>query len=133
MTLQRIVVGVDGSPSSDDALQWAAKLASGTDTEIITVHGWSGPEAEGEGDLVVREAAQYLSTHNLTFRSVIEMTDPRELLVQVAEREDADLIVIGSRGKNLVMRFALGSVGEFLAHHSTRPVAIIRPTSTPRA
>ncbi len=130
MTLRRVVVGVDGSPSSDQALEWSAALADGTDTEIIVVHGWSEPEAEGEGELVLRKATDYLRDRGVRCRTLIEMTDPRELLGRVAESEDADLIVIGSRGKNLFLRVALGSVGEYLTHHSPCPVTIIRDDRT---
>jgi nucleotide-binding universal stress UspA family protein len=133
MTLRRVVVGVDGSPSSDQALAWVAELAGGSDTEIIIVHGWSEPEAEGEGERVVREASDYLGTRGIRVRSRIEMTDPRELLIRIAESDDADVIVIGSRGKNLLLQVALGSVGEYLTHHSPRPVTIIRYDQTVRS
>ncbi len=126
MTLRRVVVGVDGSESSKQALRWAVELARGSETEIVAVHGWSGPEAVGEGESVLREATQYVREHDVAFRTVIEMADPRELLVRTARDDDADLIVIGSRGHNLLMDIVLGSVGEYLTHHSPRPVTIVR-------
>jgi nucleotide-binding universal stress UspA family protein len=126
VTLRRVVVGVDSSPGADRALAWVADLARGSDTEIVVVHGWSGPEFAGQEQVVIDEATAYLRDEGIAARGVFEMTDPKEVLVAVAEREDADLIVVGSRGKNLVASLLLGSVGEYLVHHSPRPVVVVR-------
>ncbi len=125
MTLRRVVLGVDGSPAADRALAWVADLARGSETEVVAVHGWSGPEFAGQEHVVLDDATAYLHEQGVSARGVFEMTDPKEVLVTVAEREDADLIVIGSRGQNLVASLLLGSVGEYLVHHSPRPVVIV--------
>ncbi len=125
MTLRRVVVGVDGSPGSDQALAWAADLARGSETELVVVHGWSGPEFAGQEQDLLDDATAYLGESGLSARSVFEMADPKEVLMAVAEREDADLIVIGSRRQNLLANLLLGSVGEYLVHHSRRPVVIV--------
>ncbi len=127
MSLRRVVLGVDGSERSDDALHFAARLALGTETEIVLVHGWSHPEFEGEGTAVVAEATAYLRDQGVSVRSVIEMRDPRQLLVEVARREEADAIIIGCRGQNLFLQLALGSVGEYLTHQAPCPVTVVRP------
>jgi nucleotide-binding universal stress UspA family protein len=49
------------------------------------------------------------------------------VLVDVADSEDADLIVVGSRGQNTFVQLMLGSVGQFLVHRAPRPVAVVRP------
>ena len=125
MTLRRVVVGVDGSPGSDQALAWAADLARGSETELVVVHGWSGPEFAGQEQDLLDNATVYLGESGLSARGIFEMADPKEVLIVVAEREDADLIVIGSRRHNLVASLLLGSVGEYLVHHSPRPVVIV--------
>lgn len=126
MTLRRIVVGVDSSEGSRRALRWTADLAQGTDTDVVVVHGKSHLVSEAEGEAVLEDAVHYLAEHAISVRSVMDVTDPRALLSGVAEREDADLIVIGSRGNNLLVQLALGSVGEYLTHHAPRPVTIVR-------
>lgn len=126
MALRRMVVGVDGSEGSRRALEWAANLAQGTDTEVVVVHGKSHLVGEAEGEAVLHDAVHYLADRAVSARSVLDVADPRALLSDVAEREDADLIVIGSRGDNLLVQLALGSVGEYLTHHAPRPVTIVR-------
>ena len=75
MTLRRVVVGVDGSRSSFEAVEWSAELARDSDTEIILVHGYSSGEIEGKGGAVLTLAADTLNEYNIAFRTVNESTD----------------------------------------------------------
>ncbi len=137
--MKRIVVGADGSPSSNEAMRWAAHLASRHGAEIVVMTGFDPPNA----DLVAHSVEDLLSAQRSTIeswseaarlgdvrvRSVIEPGDPRSGILTVAEREDADLIVVGrvgqSRGPGL---FHLGSLAEWLAHHALRPIAVVGDT-----
>ncbi|QNE73380.1 universal stress protein [Streptomyces finlayi] len=138
----RIVVGVDGSASSKEALRWAARHAqliggvvdavSAWDTPSMS--GWSGPATDPDFDV---EAARTGLAEEI--RSVFGDDRPvgvRELLVRgnptevlLSEAEGAELLVVGSRGRGGFARALLGSVSQQCAQHATCPVVIVRPSA----
>ena len=141
-----IVVGVDGSPSSRAALRWAvrqAALTGGTADAVIVRHaptstgmiggfGQSPAETADEG-VVADSARQQLDTiineevkpddRNKVHARVFD-GHPAEALMTAGA--DADLLVVGSRGHGGFAGVALGSVGQYLAHHANCPVLIFR-------
>jgi len=142
MNVERIVVGVDGSPNSQHALEWAAGLARAVDAEVVAVHSVgllerfasAGPSSESEsGDPRYSEARHLFDTQwcapldDPETRSVRVLRDgnPVSVLLAVAEEVDADLIVVGSRGLGGYPELLLGSTSTQIAQHSTRPVVII--------
>ncbi|CAI7772673.1 unnamed protein product, partial [Closterium sp. NIES-53] len=52
-----------------------------------------------------------------------------EAIISTVEKENVDLLVIGSHGKGMTKRLLLGSVSDYCAHHSSCPVLIHRPQS----
>ncbi len=131
----RIVVGVDGSPGSDRALQWATKMAQITGAEVLAVHGYEYVPMKGAdtNDVLVDQASTDLDgpwtaglrEDGIRYRTFIEADDPRRLLDAVALDEKADVIVVGSRGHGQVADLLLGSVAAFLTHHATVPIVVI--------
>jgi nucleotide-binding universal stress UspA family protein len=135
----RIVVGVDGSDASRDALQWAAgqaellrgRLDVVMTWELPTSYGWVTPYPEGfdpEADTrrqleetvaPVRAAHPDLDVHT----RVIE-GHPAPVLLDTAR--DADLLVVGSRGHGAFAGMLLGSVSEHCVSHSPCPVVVVR-------
>ena len=141
----RIVVGVDASPSSRAALRWAvryASLAGGTVDAVQARHappvdaiggfGQSPAEVDDEDvvadearralDAVVNEEVKPDDRHLVTCR--VFDGHPAEALMTAAA--DADLLVVGSRGRGGFGGALLGSVGQYLTHHSPCPVVIMR-------
>lgn len=57
---------------------------------------------------------------------IMEVGDPRDLLLSVAVRERADMIVVGNRGRSPVVELTPGSVAGYVGHHSPVPVVIVR-------
>ena len=144
MNVERIVVGVDGSANSQQALVWAAELARAVDAEVVAVHSVgllerfaaADSEAASEsesGDPRYSEARHLFDTQwcapldDPETRSVRLLRDgnPVSVLLAVAEEVDADLIVVGSRGLGGYPELLLGSTSMQIAQHSTRPVVII--------
>lgn len=131
-----LVVGVDGSPSSRCALQWAVHQAELTSGSITSITGWNYPAFYGVDlaaafDDIQRAAEQTLAD---TVAQIGETTVPIhqeviqgnvvQLLLQAAA--DADLLVVGSRGHGGFAGTLLGSVSQQCAQHSPCPVVIVR-------
>jgi nucleotide-binding universal stress UspA family protein len=139
----RIVVGLDGSAGSAHALDWAIEMARRIDAEIVAVHVDSlptympapmgilpppdTPEQRAEVDQTfATDWCAPLRQSGVRFRTIIEEGTPTGMaLIEVARREGADMIVVGSRGLNGVTELLLGSVSHQVAHHSPIPVVII--------
>src|SRR5262245_12979457 len=108
--IQRIVVGVDEGEGSHRALQWAASRAHELDAEVIAVLGIS-PAGEFmmtipplSPDLIkdVRETferdwCQPLRDAAVRYRSILVEEEPAHALLDVAEREHADMLVLGAQ------------------------------------
>lgn len=142
-----VVVGVDGSPTSEQALLWAADQAHLMGRPLTLLHAcgaWSpaGEEMDAEtllaamraeGRTVLRRAADLVEERRpgLKLRSELVVADPRSALLEASER--AELIVLGSRGRGTVASLLLGSVGVALTRHATCPVVVRRPHDEPGA
>lgn len=134
--MKRIVVGADGSPGSANALRWAAYIAASLEAEIVVMTGFVPTEAElppGRVEVLVGEQQQRLETwshparvETVQVRTVVERGDPREGILKVADREQADLIVVGRVGRSAGPGLLhTGSMAEWLAHHADLPIAIV--------
>ncbi len=134
---ERIVVGVDGSEASIDALHWAARQATLTGAELRVVIAWHFPVVSGDSpistmpdwrtdaliaiDSLVKHAQ--LPAALRTSREVIE-GHPAQVLTQAAV--GADLLVVGSRGHGGFRGMLLGSVSDYVCTHAPCPVVVVR-------
>ncbi len=137
--MKRMVVGTDGSPGSTVALRWAAELAARHGAEILVMTGFNPANAHLIDDSVedllseqrptIESWGEAARLAGVPVRSVIETADPRTGILAVAEREGADLIVVGREGTSAGPGFLhMGNVGEWLAHHSPLPIAVVGGT-----
>lgn len=134
---QRIVVGVDGSKASIEALRWASRLA-GSDTEIDAVTAWEFPLAYGAaapvGDWSPEADANEILASALTeafgdakpphLRSIVERGHPATVLLDASR--DAEVLVVGSRGHGGFVGLLLGSVSTYCTEHAQCPVLVTR-------
>ncbi|MFC7494500.1 MULTISPECIES: universal stress protein [unclassified Nocardioides] len=139
-----VVVGIDGSPSSDRALDWAIDHATRERRQLTLAFGvdpagsaWADPmggshravveEMAEDGRRLLTEARQYvhLRAPDLAVHETAWMADPRVTLLRLAE--DASLLVVGSRGRGPVASLLLGSVSVAVVRHATCPVVVVRP------
>lgn len=138
-----IVVGVDHSPGAKAALLFAAKEAQLRGATVRAVHAWQygyiGYPGLGEGvpalgsDLkelqATAEAALAGSVREALTESDVEIEErvvqgaPAGVLVD--QSRDADLLVVGSRGRGGFAQLLLGSVSQQCAHHAECPVVIV--------
>jgi len=139
--VKRIVAGVDGSDAGKHALEWTARLAKTLHSEVIAVYAIDVPIAVPDPYAIpfylddkwrARIAANFqnkwckpLKTAGVEYRAIIEDGRPASVILNVAEREKAELIVVGRRGHGEVAELLLGSVSHEVALHSKRPVLLI--------
>jgi len=136
--VDRIVVGVDGSPNSDAALDWAIEEALRCSAELVLVHGWvypyfgsraSGTEPRDEMRLDAMRTLEASALHVLQVapvlrcQSIISEEAPAKAIIDAAS--GADLVVVGTRGHGGFAALLLGSVSRTVLQHSTRPVAVV--------
>jgi nucleotide-binding universal stress UspA family protein len=130
------VVGVDASPEADEALDWARGVV-GADDRIVVVHAWELPLVTGYDMVVTIDPAEIeelsqQGLHELVERVGDDRIEPvtrqghaGRALVSEADDVDADVLVVGHRGKGR-MSMMLGSTANYVLHHTERPVVIIR-------
>lgn len=148
-TGKRIIIGMDGSEHSDKAFNWYLENVHHPDNEVLLT--WnidSVPDSYGNVNLmtgdpdVISRAIKEHTTHieymvgkleqklveaNVTGR-VLQLygNNSGEVIVQAANREKVDMIVVGSRGLGTLRRTLLGSVSDFVLHHAHVPVFICK-------
>jgi len=138
----RIVVGVDGSESSLEALAWAARQAhfTGSTLEIITTwewpssYGWAVPvpnDFDPEEDVrkALESAVEQVRAEYPDVRVDPRVVSGHPAPVLVEASKGADLLVVGSRGHGEFVGMLLGSCGEYCATNAHCPVLIFRATS----
>ena len=133
----KIVVGVDGSPSSNAALDWAAQEAEIRGAALELIHAWNYPNLGYGGYVAVledfeKDASSILNDVVATVREAHPNLKLVSSLLQgptaqtIMERaKEADMVVVGSRGRGGFTGLLLGSVGQQLVHHCQIPVVII--------
>ena len=138
----RIVVGVDGSPASVDALRWAARQAELTGAAVEAVISWDYPSTTGMefGSLDIDWAgnaraaladALHVALGNDASRVTQAVTRGHPAVVLVAAAQGAALLVVGSRGHATLAGMLLGSVSEHVAARARCPVVVVRHIPAP--
>lgn len=146
--MNEIVVGVDGSEESRAALAWAVEEGRLRQAPVLAIHAWEvpmvpaptglvPPSVEVVGDLTeLREdAADLVETMvreiagdaaDVEIRPLTVEDKPVNALLDAAERNDAQMIVVGSRGHGGFVSLLIGSTSDQVARHATCPVVIHR-------
>jgi nucleotide-binding universal stress UspA family protein len=139
--MKKIVVGVDGSPESLLALDWAYGAARLSGAELTVVHAWLYPypisdasprevrkpmevDAESELQVSLDSLGSRLTGGSVVVHRMLCEDSAVDALLK--EGDGADLVVVGSRGRGGFRSRLLGSVSRTLVQHATCPVAVIR-------
>ena len=141
--IRRIVVGVDGSEPSAAALAWAIEMARGMHAEITAVFGFDIPmdfslgfapvsSAQFEPELrttlkglLENEWTAPLQQSGLTHQVLMRDGRPASVIIEAADEVEADIVVVGRRGRGGVAELLLGSVSHEVALHGRCPVLLI--------
>ncbi|MGZ4208536.1 MAG: universal stress protein [Actinomycetota bacterium] len=129
MPYKKIVCATDGSDTAQRAQRVAVALAKASRAQLILVHGCIRAE---QGEPVLQRAKDAAKADGVTPSTELHEGDPVEIVREVADRKDAGLIVVGSRGLSRAKRFFLGSVSHSIAYHAPCDVLIVRPTQPGR-
>ena len=141
-----IVVGTDGSESAEEAVRQAVELAArlGATLRIVSAYepvpaGRLREEAQQvppdlqwminpreDVDATLRNAAEAALEGGVEAETYARQGDPADAILDVAEEQGADLIVVGNKGMTGARRFLLGSVPNRVSHHAPCSVLIIR-------
>ncbi|WP_200210089.1 universal stress protein [Micromonospora coerulea] len=137
-----VVVGVDGSALSDEAIGFAFAEAAQRGTSLVAVHAWRYPRPAGPGDIVplVYDAEELAAEEErvlaeslagwterypeVPVRHRLVAATPARALVE--ESTNAQLTVVGAHGRGAFRGLLLGSVSHAVLHHARSPLAIVR-------
>lgn len=138
LPLRLVVVGYDGSPPSERALERAAALVGrGGDVVVVTARprlaaqGFvsepilDAPPADERRALLER-SRKLLDARGVGAKLVAADADPAEALVQAAREQDAEMILVGNQGTGYVTRALLGSTAENVLRHAPCDVLVVR-------
>lgn len=135
-----VVVGVDGSPSSESAIAFAFAAADARDVELVAVHTWNNLMADPgfptvhandeleapERELLAERLAGWSEQYpGVRVTEIVRRARTAPLLVDQSTR--AQLLVVGSHAHDALVGVVLGSVSHAVIHHADCPVAVVRP------
>ena len=138
---EKIMVATDGSKAVRKAIDAAIELARLSGAKLYAVYvivpagysprdfGWEKSLREflqDEGDKAVAFVEDAGKTAGIKVEPVTLEGHPAEKILEFAEQEDIDLIVMGTLGKTGLERFLLGSVAENVVRHSKIPVLVVK-------
>jgi nucleotide-binding universal stress UspA family protein len=144
----RIVVGTDGSETAKEAVRQAIDLARQVGASLDVVSAFEPvPQSRlreerqqvpqdlehtvsprEDVDATLAEAAKEIEASGVGVSTFARQGDPADAIIDVAEEENADLIIVGNKGMTGAKRFLLGSVPNKISHHAPCSVMIIRTT-----
>ena len=143
-----MVVGTDGSETAGEAVRQATELAQKVGAKVHLVSAYEPvpdtrlreerqevPEdlqwmvnPREDVNATLEEASEQLKQSGFEVETHAREGDPADAILDVAEEENADLIVVGNKGMTGAKRFLLGSVPNKVSHHAPCSVMIIRTT-----
>lgn len=145
ISLKRILFATDFSPEADKARGYITVLARHCGAQVQIIHvvdssaAFKVPDSglyfnifreSGEQNLA-KEKEKFISAGVQAETRLHEAVKPAEAIVQAVNAEAADLIAIGTRGRNDLGRLAIGSVAEYLIRHTRCPVLTAGPHAKP--
>ena len=143
-----IGVGTDGSETAGEAVRQATELAKAVGARVNLVSAfepvgnqrlreerqqvpedmqWMVNERE-DVEATLNKAAEAIRETGVEVETFARQGDPADAILDVAEEQGADLIIVGNKGMSGAKRFLLGSVPNKVSHHAPCSVMIIRTT-----
>jgi len=137
-SISRILVPIDGSEHSVNALEYATAIAREANAEITLLNVFERSrfrskteEARETGSLILSKSADKVKGIKLNQRLL--SGNPGKRITQLADEEDYDLIIMGSKGHSSRLRFLMGSVSSHVVHYSNRSVLLVPKRETVEA
>jgi nucleotide-binding universal stress UspA family protein len=145
-----ILIGVDNSEASNEAIEYCRRTYDPEDVEFLAVNVvpavpdevkdevWEFETSAGDKGVyemetemmdhatdLVDEAVSPLRDAGFTVNVETKLGHPGAELCQLAEAHDADSIVVGRSGRGVMSEVVLGSVSHYVIHHAHRPVVVV--------
>jgi nucleotide-binding universal stress UspA family protein len=131
--ISRVLVAIDGSKSSERSLKFLMRefkpARNGGVPEILVVHVLpflQYPEFKEAGRVIVSEAVKKLKKAGFQTTECVQLGNPADQIMKVAEHQKADMIVTGATGLGAISRLLLGSVSRRIVQHSACSVLVVR-------
>jgi nucleotide-binding universal stress UspA family protein len=144
----RIVVGTDGSDTAREAVRQASDLAKQVGATLDVVSAYEPvPQSRlreerqeippdmahvvtptEDVEALLAETANEVGKNGVQVQTFARQGDPADAILDVAEEQKADLIIVGNKGMTGAKRFLLGSVPNKVSHHAPCSVLIVRTT-----
>jgi len=83
-------------------------------------------ELKAKGKKILDQCNKIAAKKNISIKTFSELGDPAKIIIELAKRNDYDLIVMGSRGRSAIKELLLGSVAQKVTHHAKCPVMVVR-------
>jgi len=144
----KILVGTDGSPDAEKAVEYATHLAVKNKGEVILLYvvatdtrippsPWITPEIEFRdkkfieglkevGESILRDEASIVTSKGINALTRIEFGDPAEQILKIADEANVDVLVLGARGASFWKNLVIGSVSERVIDSTRIPVLVVR-------
>jgi nucleotide-binding universal stress UspA family protein len=138
-TKPRIIVGLDGSPGSEEALRWATQYADLTGANVDAVIAWSLPEIYAYVSRDYAADARAALTHSVERalgpdgmgRVTLHVVEAHPAAALTSMCSSAQLLVVGKHGHGGFAGMTMGSVSQHCVRHACCPVVVV-PSSTSR-
>jgi nucleotide-binding universal stress UspA family protein len=135
---RKLLVGYDGSPQSEKAVDVAFSLAECLDASVLIFAVARPPEPATSVELqaVLENAKEHFEEgfkkilekarpHDLSVKTDTAVGHPAEQIIHRAEEDGVDLIILGRRGRSMISRMMLGSVSERALRYAHCPVMVV--------
>lgn len=126
----KIVLAADGSKFSRKALTWLLKQewvhGRGVEILVVNVRARAAPGLLGDEGTVFSSVERQLKRYLIARRSVSLVGDPASEIVRFAKKEDARMIVMGTRGLTALRSVFMGSVAQAVVSTSPVPVLLVK-------
>jgi nucleotide-binding universal stress UspA family protein len=144
--MKQILIATDGSPSAQEAVDVGLELAKEQGADVTFVHvtdpdmfvggrGGTHPITHSEpiddSEAALKAAAQAAEEAGVSYALERIAGETVAAIAALADEKDADLIVVGSRGRNTLATALLGSVSHGVLRHAKRPVLVVKTAKTP--
>jgi nucleotide-binding universal stress UspA family protein len=140
--IRSVLLATDLGPASSEAADKAMRLASHLQAELLIVSvidtgqlrlpggrfGARIDQVRAERESAATALVNRGRGLGVEVRFLVWEGEPGESIVEAAQAEGADLIVVGTHGRGTVGRFLLGSVSDYVVRHAMVPVMVVRPT-----
>jgi nucleotide-binding universal stress UspA family protein len=140
----KVLLGIDDSPHSKAALEYVKKTSWPKDVRVIAISA-AAPVCVGPGEATSPMVTEQINSGQLAYHKALAeaaalelreaglnaearspVADPRHALLDIAETEKADLIVLGSHGRSGLAKLLIGSVASHVVTHAHCNVLVVK-------